>query len=173
MFFSDLWLRLGTWYDAMHGFTVLGRGLGSFIVEFPRFQQYSSPLSLRWENAHNDIVQILFELGIGGFVLIALFAIRLAQAERRPEFYALVVFLVEGLFGFPLYQPVTGGLAAVCAGCIFGHGYSLRFELDRFGLRIRAGYAVSAARLLRARRRLVPDVSRAPGRRRLVRGLQP
>ena len=162
LFASDLVIRLHTWYDALHGLTWFGRGLGSFMVEFPRWQDYTSALQLRWENAHNDPLQIVFELGIGGVVLIALFAIRLSYAERRPEFYALIAVVVEGMFGFPLYQPVTGPVAALCAGWLFGHGDPLRDVLVRFGLRILTWYETAKLWAFRARRRTIPVLSRAP-----------
>ncbi len=133
--------RAGTWYDAAHGFTVLGQGLGSWIINFPLYQTSSSTLELRWENAHNDTVQLLFELGVGGAVLVAIFLLRMATSERRPEFYALLVFLIESCFEFPLYQPVTGGLAMVCAGFLFSRGVPLHRLLVRLGLSIRSGYA--------------------------------
>jgi hypothetical protein len=164
IFASDLLVRIHTWYDAIHGFTFFGRGLGSFMVEFPRWQNYTSSLNLRWENAHNDPLQLTFELGIGGVILISLFAIRMAYAPRRPEFYALVAFVVEGLFGFPLYQPVTGVFAALCAGCLFGHCDPLRSDLLRVGHGVRIGYARTSTRVLRAICRPVPaDAGKAPG----------
>jgi hypothetical protein len=162
LFASDLVIRLHTWYDALHGLTLFGRGLGSFMIEFPRWQDYTSALQLRWENAHNDPLQIVFELGLGGVVLIALFAIRLSYAERVAEFYALIVVVVEGLFGFPLYQPVTGAVAALCAGWLFGHGDPLRDVLGRFGLRILTWYESAKLYALRGRVGTVPVLSRAP-----------
>ena len=128
--------RWGTWYDGAHGFTILGQGLGSWIVNFPLYQAHSNALELRWENAHNDAVQLLFELGVGGAVLVAAFLFRLANSERNPAFYALVVFAVESCFGFPLYQPVTGALAMVLAGFLFGRGDPVRDLLARLRLRI-------------------------------------
>ena len=139
--------RAWTWYDGAHGFTVLGQGLGSWMINFPIYQVHSNTLELRWENAHNDVVQLLFELGVGGAVLVAVFAARLATAERNPAFYALVVFAVESFFEFPLYQPVTGALAVLCAGWLFGRGDSLHSLLVRFRLPVRHGNAHARGRL--------------------------
>ena len=119
----------------------MGQGLGSWIINFPLYQVSSSTLELRWENAHNDTVQLIFELGVGGAILVAIFLFRLATSERRPEFYALLVFFVESCFEFPLYQPVTGALAMVCAGWLFSRGDSLRHALARLRLSIRPGDA--------------------------------
>jgi hypothetical protein len=147
--------RLGAWQDALHGLTIFGRGLGSFIGEFPRWQLHSNPLVERFENAHNDILQLVFELGIGGAILVGLFLVGLARASSSPAWYALVVFAVEGLFGFPLYEPVSGALAAVCAGSVFGGGgpvFSL-FALER--CRIWARYAQARLAQFRLRRAVV------------------
>ncbi len=139
--FDTLIQRFGTWYDGAQGFTFFGQGLGSWMINFPLYQTHSNPLELRWENAHNDAVQLLFELGIGGAVLIAVFLFRLANAERNAAFYALVVFAVEACFEFPIYQPVTGALAVVCAGYLFRRSDSLRSLVVRGGLRIRYWHA--------------------------------
>lgn len=133
--------RLGTWYDGAHGFTIFGQGLGSWNVNFPLYQRHTNALELRWENAHNDAVQVVFELGIVGAGLLAAGLWRLCCAPRNPAFYALVVFVVESLLGFPLYEPFTGALAAVCAGYLFRDGDPLRRQLAGIGLRIWAWLA--------------------------------
>ena len=138
--FYTLFNRYGTWVDGAHGITLVGQGLGSWIVNFPLYQRHTSALEIRWENAHNDALQLVFELGIIGAGLCAAFICRLATSERRPEFYALVVFIVEGMFGFPLYVPVTAALAAICAGRLFARGPYLREHLVRLGLFLRTRY---------------------------------
>jgi len=133
----DLADRYFVWYDLWHGQTLFGRGLGAFISDFPALQVHGrGTLQLRYENAHNDFVQVIYELGIGGAVLIALLLVRMYRVPRTPAWYALVVFLLEAQIGFPLYQPVTGALAALCAGSLFGHRVAVRrlFDLRRLGL---------------------------------------
>ncbi len=146
--FTTLFGRLGTWNDAIHGFTLVGQGFGSWIVNFPLYQRFTSPLEIRWENAHNDPIQIIFELGLIGGILCVAFVYRLAISRRKPEFYALVVFLVEGFFGFPLYVPVTAALAAVCAGHLFADGRYLRDDIARFGLLLCNRYTAGRSRQL-------------------------
>jgi hypothetical protein len=135
--FYTLFNRGEMWVDAVHGLTLAGQGLGSWVTNFPLYQHHTSPLELRWENAHNDALQLTFELGIVGAMLCAAFVYRLAISERRPEHYALLVFIVEGLFGFPLYVPVTAALAAICAGHLFARGPYLRQHIVRLGLFLR------------------------------------
>jgi hypothetical protein len=164
--------RIGTWYDGAHGFRILGQGLGSWMINFPLYQAHSNALELRWENAHNDTVQLLFELGIGGAFLVAAFVIRMANAERGPAFYALVVFAVEGCVGFPLYQPVTGGLAVLLAGFLFGRGAALHQLVAGVGLRIRSWYAHPRRAIHLAGGRIVSVESRSPFRSGLSRHSQ-
>lgn len=135
--FDTLMQRVGVWQDMLPHFSPLGHGLGSFIVDYPAFQHHSNPLMLRWENAHNDILQVVYELGIGGALLVGALIFRMATGERGPAFYALLVFLVEGCFGFPLYEPATGALAMVCAGRLFVGSPALFELVDSVRLRIR------------------------------------
>jgi hypothetical protein len=136
--FLSLEQRLGAWYNTAQGFTLLGRGLGSFLVEFPLFQENTDPLYWRFENAHNDALQLIFEFGLPGAIMIGAVLWRVATAKRSPAWYAFVVFFVEGCFGFPLYKPITGILAACCAGVVFGGWNPLRGLLIYIRLLLRA-----------------------------------
>jgi hypothetical protein len=116
---DDLIQRTGVWLDMLPRLTIWGHGLGSFLVEYPEFQRHTQALALRFENAHNDFLQVTYEMGLGGLILIAVFLARMTAAPRSPAWYALIVFMVEACFGFPLYEPVSGALAACCAGVVF------------------------------------------------------
>jgi hypothetical protein len=108
--------RIAVWLDSVGGLTIWGHGLGSFIIEFPKYQTYSDSSNIRYENPHNDILQILFEFGVVGVGLIGAFLYRMGRVKPDAAWYGLLVFMVEGLLDFPLYAPVTGILAAVCTG---------------------------------------------------------
>lgn len=141
--------RFGVWQDMLPHLTLFGHGLGSFIIEFPLWEQHSHVLELRYESPHNDFLQVVYELGIGGAVLIAMLVWQMSRVKRSPAWYCLLVFLVEGCVGFPLYEPVTGGLAALCAGCLFVSRAPLRDLFDAVRSRIRhrpAHHAVAAFR---------------------------
>lgn len=127
VFFSpDLVQRIGVWMDTIPHLTVLGHGLGSFLVNYPLYQHHSIGLQLRFENAHNDYLQVVYELGIGGLALIAVLLARTLAASPSPARYGMIVFLVEACFGFPLYEPVSAALAACCAARLFSDCRSLR-----------------------------------------------
>jgi hypothetical protein len=133
---TDLIQRVGVWEDMLPGLRPWGHGLGSFIAEFPLYQHHTTALTLRFENAHNDFMQLAFELGIGAVLAAALVIAQLWGTPRSPAWYAMVVFLVEGCFGFPLYEPVTASLAAVCAGALFAEHVVLFDLLATWGPRV-------------------------------------
>jgi O-Antigen ligase len=82
----------------------VGSGLGSFAIAFPRFQ--SEQFVGFVEHAHNDYLQILFELGLTGvFILIGLAAAWLLQARR----------LIANRKVFSLANPATACLLGVLA----------------------------------------------------------
>lgn len=97
--------RIELWGDMAEHMTWIGNGLGSFQWAYPEM-----------ERAHNDLLQISYELGIPGFLVSA--SVMLYCYIKGPVVprLILVVFAVEGLFDFPLYQPSTGFLAALAAG---------------------------------------------------------
>ena len=133
--YDTLGFRFDVWWDALSGLTFFGQGLGSWISEFPRYQVHSNALNIRYENAHNDFLQIIFELGVGGAILLGIFLYAFWRAPRTGPWYALLVALVVGCFSFPLYNPVSGALMAVLAGHLLGRGDPVR--LVQLGKRCR------------------------------------
>lgn len=109
--------RLNVWRDTVQGLTWLGHGLGAFSAEFSTLQVHTDGLLTRFDHPHMEALQVLYEFGAGGVVLIGLLVFRMSRdPSPSAPWYALFVFLVEGCFSFPLYNPVTGFLAAVCLG---------------------------------------------------------
>lgn len=135
----DLDQRFGVWLDTLPALNLWGHGLGSFIIDYQRLQAHTLNLSLRFENPHNDLLQIAYELGAIGVLLVGWLWLRMWKAERSVQWYALAVFLMEGCFGFPLYEPATAVLAACCAGYLFGLRYPARASVAFERRRIRGG----------------------------------
>lgn len=108
--------RLDVWRDLIPNLTVLGHGLGSFVIDFPKYQDHTNALQVRFEYPHNDVLNLAYELGVAGVLLWVMLLLRAVRAEPCAERYALVVFLAAGMLAFPMYMPVTGFLAALCAG---------------------------------------------------------
>ncbi len=104
-----------------------GVGPGNFPVEFPRHERQL----LAKPHAHNDLLQVLGELGVPGAALFVATLIaaaaglarrRAAAADRAARCHAagwlaaLVVFVVAGLFEVPFMLASTGMLFAMLVG---------------------------------------------------------
>lgn len=131
---EDLAQRIAVWRDTLPHLTLLGHGIGSWIAEFPAFQISIPTLRLRFENTHNDYLQIAYELGLPGVILIGILFLQTGRNLVQPEAYAMIIFLMIAVFDFPLYEPVSGYLAALCAGRLFSGGARLRLPVPALGL---------------------------------------
>ena len=118
--------RTVIWADTLDGMTWFGRGIGSFYTAMPEHgPRLSLVLHERTMHAHSDILELVFELGVGACGFAALLALALA-CPRERERLVLAAFVVAGLTGFPLYEPSTALLAAIVAGYLCGLGHRLR-----------------------------------------------
>jgi hypothetical protein len=146
---SSLSDRLWVWYDTVLGWSLFGHGIGMFSYEFPTIQVHTDALAQRFVHPHFELLQIVYEFGIVGVVLVGLPVYRMGRVQPDAAWYALAVFLVEGCFAFPLYMPVTGFLAALCAGHISRPGAALRHELGPIRLGLRTGFGRAPNRTFR------------------------
>lgn len=111
--FGSILLRFDVWKDTISGFTISGHGIGSFEYLFLLYSHIDDN-SIRFFNPHNDILQLIFELGAGAIPLFMAVAILLKVNDAHK--YPLTFFIIIGLFGFPLSKPVTAFMAAIVAG---------------------------------------------------------
>lgn len=137
--------RLAIWGDTYDGLTLLGRGTGSYQATVAEHGHRMAALLSRTAHAHNDLLEALYEYGIGSALLVivvwqALWA-GAAPASREdrlslePARLVFITFLGAGLVGFPFHQPATGFLAALMAGHLYAAGARLRRELAYRGIR--------------------------------------
>ena len=108
--------RLAIWADMGPGLTLFGRGIGSFAGTFPLFARHVDITAVRDMFAHNDLLQIAYELGLPGLIaaLAFVFVVLSSPSQFRLVFLAL---LVEASFGFPLHLPASAGFGLMLAGC--------------------------------------------------------
>ena len=103
-------LRLTLWAEMLPAMCWWGNGLGSFIWAYP------------WmERAHNDFLQVAYELGLPGALLFLAFFGYCLWSGPLTERLVILAFLVAGCFGFPLYIPGTVFIAGLAAGSILRH----------------------------------------------------
>ena len=110
--------RLMIWGFAAHNLDWFGHGQFATAL-------FYAPDGLHYPgHAHNDYLQLAYELGIWAVpvYLIYVRALWLTEATYWPAF---VGFAVAGLFFFPLYAPLPAFIGAVLAGHILRPDYNL------------------------------------------------
>jgi hypothetical protein len=102
--------RLDIWADATDGIGMFGSGIGSYgFMSHPLWPDGHTM------HAHNDMLELVYELGMIGLGLAALFVWEL-RGPLNSARLVLIVFAVEACFAFPAHLPVTMALAALAAG---------------------------------------------------------
>lgn len=110
--------RLGVWGDTIDGLTLLGRGPGSFIIEYPAFASRTDTMDTRPEDAHNDFLQLAFEYGIGATLLVPVLLVGLVAPG--PERFVLIAWCCIAFFSFPLAIPSEAFIGAFVLGRAWG-----------------------------------------------------
>lgn len=121
-------MNVHTW-DGLGTFFPVGSGIGSYSVAFPRFQTTS--LTGFIEYAHNDYLQLLFEAGLGGVLVLLLLAhsawlaVKLARRQGDPVarlgpgvgcLLGAFAFAIHAWFDFPTHIPAIAILATMLFG---------------------------------------------------------
>jgi hypothetical protein len=113
--------RINVLLDTWNGLTWFGRGIGSFETAFPAVATRLDTYAVWTEHAHNDWLEVAFELGVPGVLLLAAFYVLCFVRGREPERIVLAAFIGETLVGFPSHMPATAFLAALVAGHMCRH----------------------------------------------------
>ena len=124
--------------------TWAGSGLGSWFVRFPSHAPEFSLLTSRPIHAHNDILELAYEIGPGTLFYLAFLALALS-GPFGAEKLVLIAFLMEGCFAFPLHMPATAFMAALVTGRLCRDRVSLRRLFVARGARIRLSLAAYRA----------------------------
>lgn len=128
--------RYNFWADTLRGITPFGHGIGSFYLTFPEFSAHSNTLISRPENAHNDWLEYIYELGLGVIPLVYVLGFAL-RSRRMPERLVLIGLITEAAVGFPLHMPAGQWVAAITVGCLCGDRYGVRCSFALGGIRVR------------------------------------
>ena len=115
---SDNLERIHIWQDTYAGITLFGHGIGSFRYVFPDFASHINIiLGTRPDHAHNDFLEILFELGyVGGFLALVGLGVILYRGRNIAEALIVVCVIGTSLTNFPLHIPSTLFMAAFALG---------------------------------------------------------
>ena len=111
--------RFNLWADTIQGFNFFGSGVGSYEALFPYYATHIDTELARPRYAHNDLLQIIFEFGIGSILfLMALFNV---FKTRKPEIIIVLTIGAISLFTYPLHLPVPAFIAFLVAGFVTGN----------------------------------------------------
>lgn len=141
-------LRLPLWRDSLHGirdFFLTGTGFGSFRYVYPHYRTIGGDRIAA--HAHNDIIELVFEGGLIGFVvfagfLISVVSIGLKNLRKRKDPFAIYLFygalsgitaiLIHSVTDFNLHIGANGlyfsfilGLLVTCSSTRFQGGERL------------------------------------------------
>lgn len=136
---DSLGQRTAIWSDTAGGLTVAGRGLGAFYATFPATAQHTLTHDTRPSHAHNDWLEIAYDTGLPGVVLLLATILATVRGSVRTEHYILAVIAAEACFIFVLYQPLTAFLAAFALGHLARRQRQLRHMLDGWRMELAAG----------------------------------
>lgn len=113
---SSVHERLEIWQAVLSGITFFGHGIGSLQTLMPYLSGHWETSLQRVDHAHNEFIEILFELGIPGLVLyLTLICVALRSADHSTR-VLLVGFLVISCVAFPWHIPLNAFIGALVMG---------------------------------------------------------
>lgn len=105
---ASLYSRAGIWEDTINHLTFFGRGWGAFFNDYAAFYKHTNMTLTLANHAYNDLLELIFELGIFAVLAFWLFVLALeADHEHRT---ILLTYAALSLTFFPLYTPFVGHL---------------------------------------------------------------
>ena len=116
-------------------FPAAGCGFGAFTDVFPAFA--SPAIRLHYTHAHNDLLQLGAEGGLGALALLAVLLAALGKSVLNAlrggadpvaagAAFGLAALLIHGLVDFNFHIPANVAIAAVLAGVLFGGSWNGR-----------------------------------------------
>lgn len=132
--------RIDIWSATLPHLTWFGHGLGSFYTLFPSHAPSIDFLLDRPFHAHNDWLELAYDVGAGAAICGAFLLVALSAGPLAPR-AVFLAFIMEGCFDFPIHLPATVFIAGLAAGHVargrprlFDLPHGVRMALQR-GLR--------------------------------------
>lgn len=119
---SSIQERLNIWQDTIQGLKLFGNGIGSYETMFPFHATHINTEVARPKFAHNDLLQIIFEFGVGS-ILIFMVSYNVFKSHRK-EVIILYSIAAISMFTYPLHVPVNAFIAFLVAGYITSYSTS-------------------------------------------------
>jgi len=123
---SSIFERFDIWKDTLAGFKLFGNGVGSFEISFPQYATHIDTELARPRYAHNDILNVIFEFGLGS---IFLFLMLLNVKFKNEAIILLAVFIIS-MLTYPMHVPATAFIAFLVAGYLSRGIHTFRDRRD-------------------------------------------
>jgi hypothetical protein len=98
----------------LNSLPIWGYGIGSYEYLFAFYSAHIDVLSQRVIYAHNEPLQLIFELGVGAIPLMIAVCILLMVKDNNR--YVLICFVIIAMLSFPLRIPAMAFIGAVVCG---------------------------------------------------------
>ena len=116
---SSIQERFNLWADTIQGFKFFGNGIGSYEIMFPYYATHINTELARPRYAHNDLLNLIFEFGIGSVLfLMVLFNV---FKTRKRELAILFTVCIVSLFTYPMHIPTPAFIAFLVAGYVISN----------------------------------------------------
>jgi hypothetical protein len=119
--FGSLWERVEMWKDTAAGLTWFGHGIGSYYSTFGAHASIIDTSSYQVWHAHNDLLELAFELGIPGVALAFTFGALIFWQAAERERVVLIALGVVSFLAFPFHDPATVAIFGIMAGHVARH----------------------------------------------------
>lgn len=123
---SSIFERFDIWKDTLAGFKLFGNGVGSFEILFPQYATHIDTELARPRYAHNEILNLIFEFGLGSVFLFLM----LLNVKFKNEAIILLAVLIISMFTYPMHVPATAFIAFLVAGHLSSDIYTFRDRRD-------------------------------------------
>ena len=125
---SSIYERFNLWQDTIRGFKLFGNGVGSFEILYPLNSIYVDTSLARARYAHNDLLQLVFEFGLGVLLLLPVFWKVIKSGNAILYSLALVSCLA-----FPFHVPLLAFIGCLVAGHISNNNDTVWNFRDSWG----------------------------------------
>ncbi len=114
--FQSIYQRLDLWADTIRGFLFKGNGVGSFEILYPLNAINIDTATARPRYAHNDLLQLIFEFGIGILILIPVIW-KVIKSDSKLSIIVYAIGIIS-LFTYPFHVPMLAFIACLVAGYV-------------------------------------------------------
>lgn len=111
---TSIFERFDLWADTLKGLKIFGNGIGSFEILYPYYATLIDTSVARPRFAHNDLLQLIFELGIGViFLLCMLYQNLNIRTNEKVILYGIGIM---AMFSYSLNISAIGFIWFLVAG---------------------------------------------------------